>query len=135
MVYRRWRNGNRGYLPDCTHRCAARLVFSENTRFRGRVKVCGVEGTACEVPCVQAYEHPCRKWYGNYVCTFVRVRYNISISPGNINYTSVYIILLSKHNYLNYTMQNACIYNSTVLIQQKPESRRISCRPLFHSPP
>jgi len=53
------------------------LVFSENTRFRG-----GGEGRArkfaesgeppCEVPFVRAYEHPCRKWRGNYVSSLAR---------------------------------------------------------------
>lgn len=80
---------SRGYLPDCIHCCSVRLVFSENTFSRSR-EVCGVERTACEVPCVQVYEHPCRKWRGNYVCTFARVRHNISISARNVNYTYIY---------------------------------------------
>lgn len=82
-----WGKGD--YLPDCIHRCSVWLVFSENTLSRSR-EVCGVERTACEVPCVQVYEHPCRKWCGNYVCTFARVRHNISISARNVNYTCIY---------------------------------------------
>jgi len=70
----RERNENQGYFPDCIHRCCMVCFFRKHTFSRSH-EVCGDERTACEVPWVPAYKHPCRKWCGNYVCTLAWVRY------------------------------------------------------------
>lgn len=82
--------GGRGVICQIAFIVAPCGLFFQKIRFRGRVKFAESREPACEVPCVQVYEHPCRKWCGNYVCTFARVRHNISISARNVNYTCIY---------------------------------------------
>jgi len=60
------------YLSDCAR--GLRGLFFQKTRvFVGRAHKFAESGEPpCEVPFVQAYEHPRRKWRGNYVSSLAR---------------------------------------------------------------